>query len=155
MYRKKCSKSCGNHPVFSFMNQRCGDIQTITSWSQWRPQLISTGKSPAELTQPRSDPKWKQFIFQLRVSFTAMQHFTSTLAFRFSTTYLVLSWQQRARCHSSSSTFLSSLQHKPLSALGHKLSSDRGLIIKRQNKLLSTWTGDPKKYTYTNHTDLG
>lgn len=63
------------------------------------------------------------------------------------------SWQQRTGFHSGSSTFLSSLRHKRLSALGHKSYSDRSLIVRRQSRLLSAWTGDPKT-TYTQHMQI-
>lgn len=141
----KGSKSSGNHPAFSFMNKRCGCIQRVTSWYQWSPELISTGKSPTELILPGSDPRWKQFIFRPRVSFIAKQHFTCALPFRFSS---VPSWQRRTGIHSGSSTFLSSLRHKPLSTLGHKSYSNGSLTVRRQIKLLSARTGDPK----TTHT---
>lgn len=81
-------------------------VTTRQSPPEISPQLISTGKGPTELTQPGSDPKWKQLIIRPRVSFTAVQVLTFTLAFRFSRSYLVLSWKQRARFHWSSSTFL-------------------------------------------------
>lgn len=79
-----------------------------------------------------------------RSALQATQRFTCTLLFGFSSVYLVPSWQQRTGFHRGSGTFLSSLRHKPLSTLGHKPYSDRSLIVRRQKKLLSAWTGDPK-----------
>lgn len=147
-WTEQVRKNIGNHPVFSFMGQRCGGIQTVTSWNQWSPELISTGKSPTELTQPESAPVWKQFIFWLQVSIIAMQHFTCALLFGFSSVYLVPSGQQRTGFCLGSSTFLLSLRHKLLSSLEHKSYSHRSLIVRRQNKLLNTWTHDPR----TRHT---
>lgn len=143
----KVSKSRRNHSASSFIRKRC----VVRSRNQGSPELIFTVKAPIELTESGSDPEWKQFIFWLQVSLTAEQCFTCALLFGISSVYLVLSLQQGAGIHSGSSTFLSSLGHKPLSAPGHKTHSSRSLVLRRQKRLLSAQTGHLK----TAHVDLG
>lgn len=129
-----------NHPEFSLIRKRCV-VRSSGLLKSGKPRINSHCKG-SHWTQSGSDPGWKQFIFWLQVSFTAVQCFTCALLLGISSVYLVLSWLQGAGFHSGSSTFLSSLRHKPLSALGHK--SSGSLVVRRQNKLLSAWTGHPK-----------